>query len=139
EGPVPDRYTLAIVVLPADGHDRTGDGVPHAQHDHHGQEGIHDLVHHGGRGEDGADGTAPVDQDDHADHRHDAGQQAAGDGHHVVGLVADADRVGPRLRYQQPDDVPADDAEHAEVEQGAADPQELVLVELGGAGGPTEL
>ena len=61
------------------------------------------------------------------------------DGHHVVGVLADPHRVGPRLRDQQADDVAADDPEHAEVEQRAADAQQPVLVELGGAGGPAEL
>ena len=65
--------------------------------------------------------------------------EAAGDGDHVVGVLADPHGVGPRLRHQQPDDVAADDAEHPEVEQRAADPQEPVLVELGGPGGPAEL
>ena len=65
--------------------------------------------------------------------------EAAGDGDHVVGVLADPDRVGPRLRHQQADDVAADDAEHPEVEQRAADPQQPVLVELGGPGGPAEL
>src|SRR5207249_2510977 len=54
-------------------------------------------------------------------------------------LFGDTDGRGPGFRYQQADDVAADDAEQAEVEQRAADPQQAVLVELGGAGGPAEL
>ena len=39
----------------------------------------------------------------------------------------------------QADDVAEEDPDDAEVEQRAADPQQPVLVELGGPGGPAEL
>src|SRR5690606_23031248 len=52
---------------------------------------------------------------------------------------ADAQGVRPQLRDDQTDDVTGEHTEHAEVEQGAADAQQLALVELRGAGGPPEL
>ena len=61
------------------------------------------------------------------------------DGHEVVEPLGDPDRLGPRLRDAQPDDVADEDAEDAEVEQRAADAQQPVLVELRGPGGPAEL
>ena len=92
-----------------------------SEHDDRGQEGVHDLVHVGRGGEHGADGAPSVDQDRHADHRHHSGDEPARDGHHVVHVLADPDGVGPRLRHEQADDVAADDSEHPEVEQRAAD------------------
>ena len=87
ERAVPDRDAFAVVVLAADVQDRAGDGVPHAQHDHGGEEGVHHLVHRRGGREHGADGAAAVDQDGHADDGHQPGDEAAGDGDHVVGVV----------------------------------------------------
>jgi hypothetical protein len=86
ERPVPDRHAFAVVVLPADGEDRSGDGVPHAQDDRKAEEEVHDLVHDCGRREHRPGRAAPVDQDAHADHCGDAGQQAADDRDVVVEL-----------------------------------------------------
>ena len=44
------------------------------------------------------------------DQGHEPGDGAERDGHHVVGVLADADRVGPGLGDQQADDVADDDA-----------------------------
>src|SRR4029078_12397847 len=94
-----------VVVLAPDVQDRTGDRVPHAQDDHGGEEGVHDLVHARAGGEDGAHGAAAVDQDRHADDGHQPGDEAAGDGDHVVGVVADTQSAGTGLAHQEPDEV----------------------------------
>ena len=59
-----------------------------------------------------------------------AQHQAADDGDEVVEVVVDADCLGPRTRDEKPDDVAADDAEHAEVERWGSEAEESVLVEL---------
>src|SRR5690606_40375742 len=136
-GAEPGGDGLAVVVAAAD--DVRGHGGGQAQSDGHGQRQVHRLVVDGGGGEHGADGAAPVDQDDHAADGGDPGGHAEDDREDVVGVLADAGGLGPALRDEQPADVAQQDQQDAEVEQGAADAQQPPLVELGGAGGPAEL
>jgi hypothetical protein len=56
----------------------------------------------------------------------------------VVEVVGDSDRVRPRVRDQDPDDVSTDDAEDPEVEREAAHEEQPALEELRRPGGPRE-
>ena len=79
------------------------------------------------------------DQDRQAGERRDAGERAHRRREDPVGVLADAEAVGPGLRDQDADHVAADHGEQADVEERAADLQPARLEQLRRARRPGEL
>ena len=130
---------LPVVVAVAAGEDLGLDGRPGARQERAGEEHVHGLVHARGREEHGPGRAAPVDEDEQPGHGDDRRGRAHRRGDEVVEALRDADRLGPRLRDHQAEEVPEDDEEQPVVEQRRAVAQEALLVQLAGPGGPAEL
>ena len=123
DGAEPHRHRLAVVVSFADDAGPQRRGIQTRDERQH-QHDVHDLVVDGGSHEHRSGGAPPEDQQRDADQRADPGDRSEHHGLHVVGLMAQPDRVGPGLRDEQADDMAEHHNKDAEMEHRAADPQQ---------------